>query len=72
MMEIVALAIYVAEDGLVAIGGRRGPWSCEGSMPQYREMPGPGSGSDWVSEQGIRGGDREFSEGKPRKGIFEM
>jgi hypothetical protein len=41
-------------------------------MPQYREMPGPGSGSDWVSEQGIRGGDREFSEGKPRKGIFEM
>jgi hypothetical protein len=42
-------------------------------MPQYRGMPEPGSGSRWVGEQGEVGGDREFSEGKPGKGItFEM
>jgi hypothetical protein len=42
-------------------------------MPQYRGMPGPGSGSGWVGEQGERGGDRGFSEGKLGKGItFEM
>ncbi|KRY63751.1 hypothetical protein T11_9870, partial [Trichinella zimbabwensis] len=26
------------------INGRRGPWSCEGFMPQCRGMPGPGMG----------------------------
>jgi hypothetical protein len=42
-------------------------------MPQYREMPGPGSWSWWVGEQGEEGEDREFSEGKLGKGItFEM
>jgi hypothetical protein len=36
-------------------------------------MPGPGSGSGWVVEQGERGEDRGFSEGKPGVGItFEM
>ena len=54
---------------------RRGPWSCEGSMPQCGEISGPGSGSGWVLEQG---GEKEigggcFSEEKPRKWIiFEM
>jgi hypothetical protein len=39
-------------------------------MPQYRGMPGPGSRSEWVGEQGS---DRGFLEGKPGKGItFEM
>jgi hypothetical protein len=28
------------------------PWYCEDHMPQYKEMPGPGSGSEWVGEQG--------------------
>ena len=37
------------------INGRRGLWSCEGSMPQYRGMPGPGSRSGWVGEQGEGG-----------------
>jgi hypothetical protein len=38
-------------------------------MPQCTEMPGPGSGSGWVGEQGNGGGDR----GKPGKGkTFEM
>ena len=46
--------------------------SCEGSMPQYRGIPGPGSRSGWVGEQGA-GGDRGFSEGKLGKRItFEM
>jgi hypothetical protein len=39
-------------------------------------MPGPGSGSGWVGEQGERGGYMGrvfFSKGKPGKGItFEM
>ena len=39
----MAPGAYVAEDGLVVINGRRGLWSCEVSMPQYRGMPGPGS-----------------------------
>ena len=38
-----------------------------------RGMPGPGSRSGWVGEQGEEGEDRGFSEGKPGKGItFEM
>jgi hypothetical protein len=39
-------------------------------------MPGKGSRSGWVSEQGEGEWDRGFSEGKPGKGIkgitFEM
>jgi hypothetical protein len=42
-------------------------------MPQYKGMPGPGSRSGWVGEQGEGGEDREFSEQKLEKGIvFEM
>ena len=55
------------------VGGMRGPWSCEGSMPQYRGMPGPGSRIGWVGDQGERGRGRGFLDGKPGKGItFEM
>jgi hypothetical protein len=52
----------------------RGPWSCEGSMPQCRGMPGPGSRSRWVGEQEEGGGNRGLpGEGEPGKGIiFEM
>jgi hypothetical protein len=43
------------------------------SMPQYRGMPGPGSGSGWVGEQGEGRGGRRFSEGKLGKWIiFEI
>jgi hypothetical protein len=36
-------------------------------------MPGPGSRSGWVGEQGKGGWVREFSKGKSGKGItFEM
>ena len=42
-------------------------------MPQCRGVPGQGSRSGWVGEQGEEVWDREFSEVKPGKGItFEM
>jgi hypothetical protein len=42
-------------------------------MSQYRGMPGPGSGSGWVGEQGEGREDKRFLEGKPGKVItFEM
>jgi hypothetical protein len=42
-------------------------------MLQYRRMPGSGSRSGLVGEQGEGEGDRGFSEEKLRKGItFEM
>jgi hypothetical protein len=42
-------------------------------MPQYRGMPGPGSRSGWVGEQGYGERNRGFLEGKLVKGItFEM
>ena len=64
----MALPVYVDEDGLVGHQWRRGPRSSEGSMPQYRGMPGPGMGVG-----GWGAGDREFSEGKLGKRItFEM
>jgi hypothetical protein len=69
----MALDAYVAEDGLVGHQWEERPWSCENFMPHYRGMPGPGSGSGWVGEQGDRGGDRRFSEKKLGKEItFEM
>jgi hypothetical protein len=64
----MALAAYVAEDGLISHQWRRGPWSCEGSMPQYRGMPGLGSRSGQVGKQGQEGGDKSFCEGETRKG----
>jgi hypothetical protein len=58
---------------LLDMNGRRGPWSYEGSMSQCRGMPGQGSRSGWVDEQGEGGWDRRFLEGKLGKGItFEM
>jgi hypothetical protein len=53
----------------LAINGRRGPLSCKDSMPQYRRMLVPGSGSGWVGEQGEGGGYRGLSERKLEKGI---
>ena len=58
---------------MLGINESRGPWSCEGSMPQHRGVPGPESRSGWVGEQGKEGRVRGFSEEKPGKGItFEM
>ena len=36
----------------VLFRGRRGPWSWEGYMTQYRGLLGAGSRSGWVGEQG--------------------
>jgi hypothetical protein len=73
MVGIMALAAYVGEDALVSHQWEESSFSCEGSMPQYREMPGPGTRSGWVVEQGEGEGDRESSEGKLGKQItFEI
>jgi hypothetical protein len=46
--ELVSLAAYVAEDGLVGHHWEERPLY----MPQYRRTLGPRSGSEWVGEQG--------------------
>jgi hypothetical protein len=72
MVGLMAPATYVAEDGLVYHQWEE-PWSCEGSMPQCRGMPGPGSRSGWAGEQGEWGGDGSFQRERPGKAItFEM
>jgi hypothetical protein len=38
-------------------------------MPQYMGLPGPGSRSGWVGEQGDGGEGKGFSEGKLGKGV---
>jgi hypothetical protein len=58
----VSLVAYIAEDGQLTINGRRGPWSWEDYMPQYRGMPGPGSGSGWAGEQGRGEGIGDFRD----------
>jgi len=71
MVGLIAPATYVAENSLVNHQWERSPWSCEGSMPQCRGMPGPGSRSWWVGEQGVR--KWGFPERKLGKWItFEM
>jgi hypothetical protein len=59
--------------GLLNINGRRGPWSCEGWMPQCQGMSGQGNGSGCVGEQELEEWGSRFSEGKQGKVItFEM
>ena len=42
-------------------------------MPQCRGIPGQGSKSEWIGEQGERGCNWGFFGGNPGKGItFEM
>jgi hypothetical protein len=53
--------------------GRRGPWSCEDSMPQYRQCQDQEVGVGGLESWGRWGEGRGFSEGKLGKGItFEM
>jgi hypothetical protein len=63
----MALAAYVAEDGLVGHQWEERPWSCEGSMPQYRGMPGPGIGVGGLVSRGRGEGMGGFRRGN-RKG----
>ena len=66
----MALATYVADDGLVSHQWRV-PWSYEGYMPQYRELARK---QEWVAwKAGVGGRDKGFSEWKLGKGVtFEM
>jgi hypothetical protein len=50
-MELMPLAAYVAEDGLICHHWEETLLrSCKLYMPQYRGMPGPGNWSGWVGE----------------------
>jgi hypothetical protein len=60
IINIVIMWLYINE--------RRGPWSCEGSIFQCRGIPGQGSRSEWVGEQGERGWDRGFQRGNEGRG----
>jgi hypothetical protein len=63
----MAPATYVAKDDPI------GHQKEEKPLVQCRGMPGPGSESEWVSDQGEEGGGGGVSEGTPGKGItFEM
>jgi hypothetical protein len=49
--ELVSLAAYESEDGLVGHQWKERPIGRANLyMPQYRGMPGPRSGSGWVGE----------------------
>ena len=54
------------------ISGRRGLWSCEGSMPQCRGTSGQGSGNEWVSEQGEGDGIGSFLRGNQERGYPQV
>jgi hypothetical protein len=47
----------------LVINGRRDPWSCDGSMPQYRRMPGPGMGVGGLGSRGRGEGIGDFRRG---------
>jgi hypothetical protein len=49
---------------LLDINKRRGPWFCEVLVSQCRGMPGKGSRSRWVGEQGEGGWGKGSLEGK--------
>jgi hypothetical protein len=60
MVELVVLAVYVAEHGLLGHQWEEGRRSCEGSMFQYRGMPGPGMGVGRLGSRGRREGIGDF------------
>ena len=53
---------YVAEDGLVSHQWEEKSLVLGRSYPQYRGMPGPGSKSGWVGEQGRADGVGDFRD----------
>ena len=73
MVELVALAIYVAKDGLVGHQLEERPFVlCRLYAPVLGNAR-TRNGSGWVGEQGEWEGYRGFSEGKLGKEItFEM
>jgi hypothetical protein len=53
MVELVALAIYVAEDGLVGHQWEERPLFLWRLYAQYRWMPGPGMGVGGLGSRGM-------------------
>jgi hypothetical protein len=45
------------------LNSNQGPWSCEGSTPQYRGMPGPGMGVGGLGSRGRGEGRGDFWRG---------
>ena len=60
--ELLSLAAYVSEDGLVGHHWEETPWSRKLYMRKYRGGPGPRSGSGWVGEQGKGEGTGNFRD----------
>jgi hypothetical protein len=56
----MVLAVYVAEDSLNGHQWEEGPRSCEGSMPQYRGVPGLGIGVGRLGSRERRKGIGDF------------
>jgi hypothetical protein len=55
------------------ISERRDLWSCEGSIPQGRQMPGQGRRTSGLVSKRKEDGIGSFFQGKGGKGItFEM
>ena len=65
MEGLEAPAAYVAEDGLVS---HQFFLSCEGLIPQCKGIPGTGSWSRWVSEQGEGARDGGLQRGNEDRG----
>jgi hypothetical protein len=59
--ELISLAAYVTEDGLVSYHWEERPLGIANFMCQYRGKPGPRSRSGWVEEQSRGEGYRELS-----------
>ena len=58
---------------MLFINGKRGSWSCENFIAQYRVLTEPERGSGWFGEQRERGKEWGVLEGKLEKGItFDM
>jgi hypothetical protein len=69
----MSLAAYVTKDGLISHQWEERPLVLRRFYAPYRGMPGLGSRSGWVGEQGEGVGYRGFSERKLGKGIaFKM
>ena len=59
--ELLSLAAYVSEDGLVGHHWEERPLGLENFIcPSTGETPVPSSGSVWVGEQGWREGIEDF------------
>jgi hypothetical protein len=63
MAGLVALDVYIAEDGLVGHQWEERPSVCEGSMPQDRGMPGLEMGVSGLGSRGGGDGIGDFQKG---------